>query len=39
MNPTKIIGIPLIAAGCAGLVYGGLAIFVDRNGRPREPRW
>ncbi len=23
MNPTKIIGIVLIAAGCLGLVYGG----------------
>ena len=25
MNPTKIIGIILIAAGCLGLVYGGFS--------------
>jgi len=25
MNPTKLIGIILIAAGCLGLVYGGFS--------------
>ncbi len=25
MNPTKLIGIILIAAGCIGLVYGGFS--------------
>lgn len=25
MNPTKIIGIILIAAGCLGLIYGGFS--------------
>ena len=25
MNPTKLIGIVLIAAGCLGLVYGGFS--------------
>jgi hypothetical protein len=29
MNPTKIIGIILIAAGCLGLVYGGFTYTKD----------
>ena len=31
MNPTKIIGIILIAAGCLGLVYGGFSYTKDTS--------
>ena len=32
MNPTKIIGIILIAAGCLGLVYGGFSYTKETTG-------
>ena len=32
MNPTKIIGIILIAAGCLGLVYGGFTYTKETTG-------
>ena len=31
MNPTKIIGIILIAAGCLGLAYGGFSYTKDTS--------
>ncbi len=31
MNPTKLIGIVLIAAGCLGLVYGGFSYTKDTS--------
>ena len=32
MNPTKLIGIILIAAGCLGLVYGGFSYTKETTG-------
>ncbi len=32
MNPTKLIGIILIAAGCLGLVYGGFSYTKESTG-------
>ena len=32
MNPTKIIAIVLIAAGCLGLVYGGFSYTKETTG-------
>ena len=32
MNPTKLIGIVLIAAGCLGLVYGGFSYTKETTG-------
>jgi hypothetical protein len=32
MNPTKIIGIVLIAAGCLGLAYGGFSYTKETTG-------
>jgi len=32
MNPTKLIGIILIAAGCLGLVYGGFSYTKQTSG-------
>jgi len=32
MNPTKLIGIILIAAGCLGLVYGGFSYTKQTTG-------
>ena len=32
MNPTKLIGIILIAAGCLGLVYGGFTYTKETTG-------
>ena len=32
MNPTKLIGIILIAAGCLGLVYGGFSFTKETTG-------
>ena len=31
MNPTKLIGIILIAAGCFGLAYGGFSYTKERH--------
>jgi uncharacterized membrane protein YidH (DUF202 family) len=32
MNPTKLIGIVLIAAGCLGLAYGGFSYTKETTG-------
>ena len=32
MNPTRLIGIILIAAGCLGLVYGGFSYTKETTG-------
>ncbi len=32
MNPTKLVGIILIAAGCLGLVYGGFSYTKETTG-------
>jgi len=32
MNPTKLIGIILIAAGCLGLAYGGFSYTKETSG-------
>jgi len=32
MNPTKIIGVILIVAGCLGLVYGGFSYTKETTG-------
>ncbi len=32
MNPTRLIGIILIAAGCLGLVYGGFSYTKESTG-------
>ena len=32
MNPTKLIGIVLIVAGCLGLVYGGFSYTKETTG-------
>ena len=37
MNPTKIIGIILIAAGCLGLVYGGFSYTKETTGMKLGP--
>ena len=37
MNPTKLIGIILIAAGCLGLVYGGFSYTKETTGLKLGP--
>ena len=37
MNPTKLIGIILIAAGCLGLVYGGFSYTKETTGMKLGP--
>ena len=37
MNPTKLIGIFLIAAGCLGLVYGGFSYTKETTGKKLGP--
>lgn len=37
MNPTKIIGIILIAAGCLGLAYGGFSYTRETTGLKLGP--
>jgi uncharacterized membrane protein YidH (DUF202 family) len=37
MNPTKLIGIVLIAAGCLGLVYGGFSYTKETTGMKLGP--
>ena len=37
MNPTKIIGIVLIVAGCLGLVYGGFTYTKETTGLKLGP--
>ena len=37
MNPTKLIGIILIAAGCLGLVYGGFSYTKESTGMKLGP--
>lgn len=37
MNPTKLIGIVLIAAGCLGLVYGGFTYTKETTGMKLGP--
>jgi len=37
MNPSKIIGIILIAAGCLGLVYGGFSYTKETTGMKVGP--
>lgn len=37
MNPTKLIGMVLIAAGCLGLVYGGFSYTKESTGMKLGP--
>ena len=37
MNPTKLLGIILIAAGCLGLVYGGFSYTKETTGMKLGP--
>ena len=37
MNPTKLIGIILIAAGCLGLAYGGFSYTKETTGLKLGP--
>jgi uncharacterized membrane protein YidH (DUF202 family) len=37
MNPTKLIGTILIAAGCLGLVYGGFSYTKETTGMKLGP--
>jgi uncharacterized membrane protein YidH (DUF202 family) len=37
MNPTKLIGIVLIAAGCLGLAYGGFSYTKETTGMKLGP--
>jgi uncharacterized membrane protein YidH (DUF202 family) len=37
MNPTKLIGIILIVAGCLGLVYGGFSYTKETTGMKLGP--
>lgn len=37
MNPTKLIGIVLIAAGCLGLIYGGFSYTKESTGMKLGP--
>ena len=37
MNPTRLIGIILIAAGCLGLVYGGFSYTKETTGMKLGP--
>lgn len=37
MNPTKMIGIILIAAGCLGLAYGGFSYTKETTGMKLGP--
>jgi uncharacterized membrane protein YidH (DUF202 family) len=37
MNPTKLFGIVLIAAGCLGLVYGGFTYTKETTGMKLGP--
>ena len=37
MNPTKLIGIILIAAGCLGLIYGGFTYTKESTGLKLGP--
>ena len=37
MNPTKLVGIILIAAGCLGLVYGGFSYTKETTGMKLGP--
>ena len=37
MNPTKLIGIVLIVAGCLGLVYGGFSYTKENTGMKLGP--
>jgi uncharacterized membrane protein YidH (DUF202 family) len=37
MNPTKLIGIILIAAGCLGLAYGGFSYTKETTGMKLGP--
>lgn len=37
MNPTKLVGIILIAAGCLGLAYGGFSYTKETTGMKLGP--
>jgi uncharacterized membrane protein YidH (DUF202 family) len=37
MNPTKLVGIILIVAGCLGLVYGGFSYTKETTGMKLGP--
>ena len=37
MNPTKLIGIIMIAAGCLGLIYGGFTYTKETTGLKLGP--